>query len=73
MPNFIKKLLTENRRFARVLFFLVFDVVFISLAVFLAFYLRFEGEIPIRHFSNIQGMVVLALVITLPIFCSITK
>ena len=50
------------------MFFLAFDVVFIALAVFLAFYLRFEGDIPVNHFSNIEGMIILALMITLPIF-----
>jgi len=68
MPNITRKVLIENRRFARILFFLAFDIVLIALAVFLAFYLRFEGDIPVRHFSNIEGMIVLALVVTLPIF-----
>ncbi|MDP2663934.1 MAG: nucleoside-diphosphate sugar epimerase/dehydratase, partial [bacterium] len=68
MSNIIKKLLIDNRRFTRILFFLAFDVIFITLAVFSAFYLRFEGDIPARYFSNIEGMIVLALVVTLPIF-----
>ncbi len=52
----------------RKILFLIADIIFIILAVFLAFILRFEGQIPSQYFPNILGMTILALLIILPIF-----
>jgi len=60
MFNFTQK----GRKFL----FLLIDIILISLAIYLAFLLRFEGQIPAKHFLNIFGMVILALIISLPIF-----
>ena len=48
--------------------FLLADIILVSLSVLLAFLIRFEGQIPNRYFINIQGIILLALLITLPIF-----
>lgn len=50
------------------LFFLVLDILLITLAVYLAFFLRFEGKIPIDQISNIRGLIILALLSSLPLF-----
>ena len=60
MFNFTQK----GRKFL----FLLIDIILISSAIYLAFLLRFEGQIPANHFSNIFGMIILALIISLPIF-----
>lgn len=60
MISFIQK----NRK----LFFLIGDIILITLAVSLAFFLRFEGKIPTVHIPNLQGLIVLALIFCLPIF-----
>jgi len=53
----------------RTLFFLISDVVLISLSFYLAFLLRFEGQIPIQYFEgNIQAAIFLALFFCIPIF-----
>ena len=48
--------------------FLLADIILISLSVYLAFLVRFEGEIPNQYFLNIWGVIFLALIITIPIF-----
>ncbi len=58
----------EKRSLVRIIFFLVLDAVLIYLSVYLAFIVRFEGEIPSRYFLNIEGIILLAWLITLPIF-----
>jgi FlaA1/EpsC-like NDP-sugar epimerase len=52
----------------RLVFFIVGDIFFISLSVWLAFLLRFEWKIPTEHILNLQGLTVLALIFSLPIF-----
>jgi len=48
--------------------FLVADIVLIALAVYLSFFLRFEGQIPPAHVANIWGAVVTTLLFCLPAF-----
>ncbi len=60
MINFIHKF--------RKILFLIADIFLICLAIYFAFLLRFEGTIPSQYFSNIWGIIILALVILLPIF-----
>ena len=50
------------------MFFLIGDAVLISLSVFLGFLVRFEGQIPSQYFVGMGNIMILALVITLPIF-----
>jgi len=64
----IKEILVKKRSFLRLLFFLVSDIVLISLSVVLAFLVRFEGFIPNRYFSNIAGLIFFSILFTIPIF-----
>jgi len=64
----MKKFLDNKRVLIRIIFFLLFDAIFIALSVYFAFLLRFEGQIPSRYFLNIGGIIFLASLITLPIF-----
>ena len=53
----------------RLLFFVIADIVLISLSIYLAFYLRFDGEIPSEYFRGLlPATIVFALVFCLPIF-----
>ena len=54
--------------FTRMLFFLVSDIFFITLSVYLAFLLRFDGAIPAEYISVIKKVALLALIFCLPIF-----
>lgn len=63
MKNIFKR--TPLKRF---LFFLFGDIVLISLSVVLAFAVRFEGLIPGRYSQNIFGLILLALIFSLPLF-----
>ena len=68
MKTTLKNIFTEKRPILRLLFFLTADAFLIILSVPLAFLVRFEGQIPARYFSNIEGIIILALIITLPLF-----
>lgn len=52
----------------RFLFFFIADIISIVISVWLAFLLRFEGEIPPQHILNLPGLFFLSLFFTLPIF-----
>jgi len=65
-----KKVFQRTAR-TRMLFFVIADVLLISLSIWLAFLLRFEGKIPSRYFEGtLQWMIILALIFSLPIFYS---
>ena len=64
----IKEILIKKRRFLRLLFFLIADVILISLSVLLAFFVRFEGSIPQKYFLNIQGLILFSIIFTIPLF-----
>jgi FlaA1/EpsC-like NDP-sugar epimerase len=64
----LKKITIEKRSLLRLIFFLFLDAIFISISCFLAFVVRFEGPVPSQYFVNIWGVILLALIITLPIF-----
>jgi len=52
------------------IFFIVNDLVLIPLSVYLAFFLRFEGQIPLQYSGTIQAFIILAIVFLVPIFYS---
>lgn len=67
--EFLSKRINERGVEARFAFFAVGDILLICLSVFLAFLLRFDGVISSEYFDGaLQGMVILALGITLPVF-----
>ena len=66
MRRIFQKILIEKRNLSRLIFFLLADIILIFLAVYLAFLLRFEGQIPGQHFPNIWGLLILCLVFCLP-------
>lgn len=68
MKKILNKIFFENRPMLKLVVFAFADAVSVSLAVILAFLLRFEGNIPFQHFFNIEGMVLFSLLIFLPLF-----
>jgi len=60
MLNFAQK--------GRKLPFLIVDIILIALAIYLAFFLRFESQIPANYLPTILGMIIIALIISIPIF-----
>jgi len=68
MSNVLKRILFEKRPFARLAFFSLADGLLIVLSVILAFVVRFESFVPERYFLNVQGIMVLSLIITISIF-----
>lgn len=67
IENF-RKIFIKNRGTLRKIFFLAADILVIFLSVFLAFIIRFEGEIPSRYFLSIWRIILISLLFTLPIF-----
>ena len=67
MSKFFGKIFKRTTK-AKIIFFIAGDIVLISSSVFLAFLVRFEGGIPSRYFSNIEGIIILSLLVTLPVF-----
>ncbi|MDI6603074.1 MAG: nucleoside-diphosphate sugar epimerase/dehydratase [Patescibacteria group bacterium] len=58
----------EKKTLMKLVFFVLADAILISLSVLLAFFVRFEGQIPERYALNILGIILLSLVITIPVF-----
>lgn len=52
----------------RTIFFVFFDIFFIVISVWLAFLLRFDGNIPSQYDPFIIRIIVLAVIFTIPIF-----
>jgi FlaA1/EpsC-like NDP-sugar epimerase len=52
----------------RTLFFILSDVLSVALAVWLAFLLRFDGNIPLQYFIFIPRIIGLAVIFLIPIF-----
>lgn len=58
-----------NQRISKTLLFLFGDALFIALAFFLAFFLRFDGMIPAVHFyQTLPVMIVLGWAVIIPVF-----
>ena len=54
--------------FTRTVFFVASDIFLISFSIYLAFFLRFEGQIPSQYFGDILLMLSVTLILALPIF-----
>lgn len=67
MFYFFKKYLKRTPK-TRTIFFLVNDLILIPLAVYLAFFLRFEAQIPNQYFGAIVAMIFLNLLVLIPFF-----
>jgi FlaA1/EpsC-like NDP-sugar epimerase len=63
----MNKIFKKNNIF-RMLFFVLGDIVLISVSVWLAFLVRFEGIIPVRYFPNIESIIILLLLVIIPVF-----
>lgn len=68
MNSIFRKILIEKRTFLKLIVFSLADGFLICFSIYLAFLLRFEGQIPSQHFLNIEGMIVLSLIFSLPVF-----
>lgn len=68
MPQILRTIFFEKRRLTRLIIFVFADAVLIFFSVILAFLVRFEGRIPALYFLNIPWIIVLALIITIPVF-----
>jgi len=66
--NFFIKSLFKKTFLKRTLFFLIMDALLLSLALYLAFYLRFEGEIPNRYLVQFYGCISLFVGIKILVF-----
>jgi len=64
----LQKIFIEKRTLARLIFFSLADGILIFLSVLLAFLVRFEGQIPYQYSLNILGIILIALIITPPVF-----
>ena len=65
--RFLKKLLIKTNH-KRVAFFLISDTLLIWLSLYLAFYLRFEGQIPSPYREQMPLLFLLALLVKIPVF-----
>jgi len=68
MQNLFQEFLIKKRSALKLFFFLILDVFLISLSVFLAFMVRFEGPIPARYLTNVKGLIFFSILFTIPIF-----
>lgn len=66
--NFSRVIFFEKRTLTKLVFFAFADAVLILFSVILAFLVRFEGMIPKQYSLNVLGIMLLALMITLPVF-----
>lgn len=68
MFNQLFKRIFQKTPLTRMIFFIVADTVLISLSIWLAFLLRFDGQIPDQFFPAMRNVVILALIFLIPIF-----
>jgi len=67
MQTLFKKIF-QRTPFTRMIFFITADIVLISFSIWLAFLLRFDGQIPLKYGNTIQMVIILALVFLIPTF-----
>jgi FlaA1/EpsC-like NDP-sugar epimerase len=67
IPVYLRKIINKFPWIRNVMLFLA-DVFLISFSVWLAFFLRFEGNVPDKYFLMIDNTVILALFFCIPIF-----
>ena len=67
MISFFKKIFKKSA-LTRLLFFVASDIFLIAVSVWLAFLLRFDGNIPPRYQASILIMIALAIFFIIPIF-----
>ncbi|TSC95216.1 MAG: polysaccharide biosynthesis protein CapD [Parcubacteria group bacterium Licking1014_1] len=63
MTNIFKKTIIT-----KTIFFVLADAILIAVSVWLAFLIRFDGQIPSQYFSFISRMIALAAIFIIPIF-----
>lgn len=70
MPNLkpIYQKLFKRTAKKRTIFFLLADALLISLAIFFAFLMRFDGNIPNQYFATLEAVIFLSLIFCLPLF-----
>jgi len=58
-----------------VIIFIIGDILLVSLSIYIAFLLRFDGQIPIQHLNNLLAFTILAVIVTPSIFyfCNLYK
>lgn len=53
---------------AKIVFFILADIILISASVLFAFLIRFDGQIPSQYFPFVSRIIALAIIFTIPIF-----
>lgn len=67
MDDFFKKIFNISKG-KKLVFFAVSDIILIALSVWLAFILRFEGQIPAQYSAIIERVIFLLILFILPVF-----
>lgn len=68
MTQPFRNIFLRNKFLFRLIFFLIADAVLIIISVYLAFFVRFEGDIPAKYDLNIPPIIFLTILITIPVF-----
>src|SRR3989344_6380086 len=58
----------KRTAFTRLIFFVATDIVVIALSFWLAFLIRFDGQIPPQYFPYLPRLILLAVFFTVPVF-----
>lgn len=53
---------------AKMIFFVLVDIILITVSVLFAFLIRFDGQIPSQYFPFVSRIIALAVIFTIPIF-----
>ncbi len=67
MKLFLNKIFQKTIK-KRIILFIFSDTLLISLSIWLAFLLRFEGNIPLKTFPLMKNFIILTTLSTLPVF-----
>ncbi len=60
--------LFKRTQFKRILFFIITDIISITIAVWLSFLIRFDSQIPSQYMLFIERMIMLAIIFVIPVF-----